>query len=181
MKRTLLFVSVVLIAVACQNSSKDGEKAETTVGPAESAKSSLTMPYTPTYSSNFTTDISDEHLKVVLDSYKFWEAGDFTSYATVMGDSVFFNNSTGVEKMYSGADLLKTWKTYRDSLSSVRIDMAAWHKMKSDKGHEIIATWYTEYDTYKTGKVDSTDWHDLNIVDSTGKIVWYSQYKKPKR
>jgi hypothetical protein len=98
-----------------------------------------------------------------------------------MADSIDFVNWQGIQKKYSNADLMKTWKTFRDSLSNVRIDMVAWHKMKSDKGHQIIATWYTEYDTYKTGKVDSSDWHDLNIVDSTGKIAWYNQYRKPKK
>jgi hypothetical protein len=181
MKRTLLFIGVVLIAIACQTPPKEAEKTETTVAPAESAKSTVTMPYTPTYSSNFTTDISDEHLKVVLDSYKYWETGDFKSLAGVMGDSIYFENSTGVAKMYSNADLMKMWQTSRDSLSSVKISMTAWHKMKSDKGHEIVATWYSEVDTYKTGKIDSTNWHDLNIVDSTGRISWYSQFKKPKR
>jgi hypothetical protein len=132
-------------------------------------------------SSNFTTDISDKDLKTVLDSYKYWETGDFTAYKTVMADSIFFNNAAGERKTYSNTDLLKMWKVFRDSLSNVRIDFAAWTKMKSDKGHQIISLWYTEYDTYKTGKVDSTEWHDLNIVDSTGRINWYAQYKKPKK
>jgi hypothetical protein len=181
MKKISLLIVMSFVLFACKNASTEAEKpAEETPAAAE-PKSTVEMPYTASYSSNFTTDISDNDLKTVLDSYKYWETGDFTKYATVMADSIYFNNSTGDRKMYSNADLMKLWKTFRDSLSNVRINFSAWHKMKSDKGHQIISLWYTEYDTYKTGKVDSTEWHDLNIVDSTGKINWYAQYKKPKK
>jgi len=33
-------------------------------------------------------------------------------------------------------------------------------------------------ETYKDGRVDSAYWHDVNMVKN-GKIVWYSQYKRP--
>ncbi|HLO80739.1 MAG TPA: hypothetical protein VK166_07270 [Chitinophagaceae bacterium] len=180
MKKISLLVSMSFILFACQNATKEAEKPAEAAAPTET-KATVEMPYKASYSSNFTQDISDKDLKTVLDSYKYWENGDFTTYASVMGDSISFTNWQGIQKMYSNADLMKTWKTFRDSLSNVRIDMIAWNKMKSDKGHQIIATYYTEYDTYKTGKVDSSDWHDLNIVDSTGKITWYNQYRKPKK
>ena len=71
--------------------------------------------------------------------------------------------------------------TYRDSLSSVTIDMQGWQKMyATDKKDGYIVTWYDETDTYKTGKVDSASYHDINQVKD-GKIVWYSQYKRPKK
>jgi hypothetical protein len=159
MKKISLLIAMAFALLACQNATKEAEKPAEETAAATESKPTVEMPYT----------------------YKYWETGDFTKYATVMADSIYFNNSTGDRKMYSNADLMKLWKTYRDSLSNVRIDFAAWHKMKSDKGHQIISLWYTEYDTYKTGKVDSTEWHDLNIVDSTGKINWYAQYKKPKK
>ena len=71
--------------------------------------------------------------------------------------------------------------TYRDSLSSVTIDMQDWQKMyATDKKNGYIVTWYDETDTYKTGKVDSASYHDINQVKD-GKIVWYAQYRRPKK
>jgi hypothetical protein len=180
MKRTFLFIGVMLIAMACQTPPKEAEKTETTVAPAETAKSTVTMPYTATYSSTFTSDVSDEDLKNVLDSYVYWENGDMKALSAVMGDSIFFENHAGVQKTYSNADLMKVWQKSRDSLSNVKIRMVAWQKLKSDKGHKFILTWYDEIDTYKTGKVDSVVMHDINTIDSVGKIVRYSQYRKPK-
>ncbi|MBK9570608.1 MAG: hypothetical protein IPO53_12315 [Chitinophagaceae bacterium] len=73
------------------------------------------------------------------------------------------------------------WGTNRDSLSSVKIDMESWNKMyATDKKEGYIVTWYKEYDTYKTGKVDSASYHDINLLKN-GKIVWYSQYKRPMK
>jgi hypothetical protein len=181
MKKISLLILMSFALFACQTPPKEAEKTETTVAPAESAKPTLTMPYTATYSSNFTSDVSDEDLKKVLDSYVYWENGDMKALSAVMGDSINFNNASGLEKTYSNADLMKMWQTSRDSLSNVKIRMVAWHKMKSDKGHKFIVTWYDEIDTYKTGKVDSIVMHDINSIDSTGKIVMYSQYRKPKR
>ncbi len=74
---------------------------------------------------------------------------------------------------------MKMWKTYRDSLSSVRIVMDAWQKMyATDKKMGFVVTWYNEYDTYKNGKVDSAAYHDINLVKD-GKIVALEQYKRP--
>ncbi|HSF88151.1 MAG TPA: hypothetical protein VLA46_01975 [Saprospiraceae bacterium] len=178
MKRTFLFIGIVLIVLGCQTPST--EKTEATAAPAETPKSTVVMPYTATYSSNFTTDVSDEHLKNVLDSYVYWENGDMKALSSVMGDSIFFENHAGVQKTYSNADLMTMWQKSRDSLSNVKIRMVAWQKLKSDKGHKFILTWYDEIDTYKTGKVDSVVMHDINTIDSVGKIVRYSQYRKPK-
>ena len=76
---------------------------------------------------------------------------------------------------------MKRWSSFRDSLSSVTMDMQGWKKMYgTDKNDGYIVTWCKEIDTFKNGKVDSADYHDINQVKD-GKIVWYSQYKRPKK
>jgi hypothetical protein len=73
------------------------------------------------------------------------------------------------------------WGTYRDSLSSVAIDMQAWQKMyEPGKKEAYVVTWYKETDTYKTGKVDSGYYHDINKLEN-GKIVSFEQYKRPAK
>lgn len=172
--------AILMFFISCNTAPKEEKPAEAAAEVTEAPKSSLQMPYTATYSSNFTSDVSDEDLKNVLDSYVYWENGDMKALSAVMGDSVFYENHAGVQNTYSNADLMKLWQKSRDSLSNVKIRMVAWQKLKSDKGHKFILTWYDEIDTYKTGKVDSILMHDINTVDSVGKIVRYSQYRKPK-
>ncbi len=59
--------------------------------------------------------------------------------------------------------------------------MSAWHKMYStDKKEALIVTWYDETDTYKNGKVDSAAYHDINGLKD-GEIVYYGQFKRPKK
>jgi ketosteroid isomerase-like protein len=118
-------------------------------------------------------------LLTVLNSYKAWETGDIPTLISYMGDTLTYVSSQG--EMFSGptAEITKDWQAYRDSISSVKIEMYAWRKNHSvDKNENVITLWYDEFVTHKSGKVDSAAWHDINVV-SDGKIIWYSQYRRP--
>lgn len=158
------------------------EKTAITTGTADSTtKSTVDLPYTASYSSSWSTDVSDADLKMVLTTYKDWADNNMTGLGSSLADTVTFEMSAGDHKILSKADLIKMWTISRDSLTSVKIDMGGWHKMYStDKGDAFIVTWYDETDTYKTGKVDSASYHDINLVKD-GKLVLYSQYKRPKK
>ncbi|MES1223030.1 MAG: hypothetical protein ABUT20_46485, partial [Bacteroidota bacterium] len=133
------------------------------------------------YSSSWSQDVSDADLKTVLQTYKDWADGNITGLSKGMGDTVVVDMSSGDHLVKSNADLMKMWTTSRDSMSSIKINMAGWAKMYStDKKDSFIVTWYDEYDTYKSGKVDSASFHDINGVRG-GKITWYAQYKRPKK
>jgi ketosteroid isomerase-like protein len=176
MKKLLSLICLAAFFVSCNTSGQQKEVNRTDTVPN---KTSADLPYTPSYSSNFSDDVSDADLKMVLMTYKDWESGNMKGLEDAMADSVVFVMSTGRVLNLSKADLMKLWKTTRDSLSSISIDMQAWHKMYSkDKNEGHIVTWYKETDRYKIGKVDSAYYHDINRLKN-GKIVWYSQYKRP--
>lgn len=181
MKQILVCFFFGAILLSCND---DKDKAATTEAekPAATAeKPAVDLPYTASYSSSWTQDVSDADLKTVLMSYKNWTDANFDELSKEMGDTVTVDMNNGDHKVMTNADLMKFWKTYRDSLSSVRIDMGGWNKMHStDKNSSFIVTWYDEYDTFKTGKVDSATYHDINEMKN-GKIVWYAQYKRPKK
>ena len=179
MKKILFCFSLVAFLFSCNN---DAEKAATPVAekPAEitAAKPAVDLPYTASYTSNWTTDVSDADLKTVMMSYKDWETGNMPGLKSAFGDTIMVDMSNGDHLVKANGDLMKMWTTYRDSLSAVRFDMQSWQKMYApDKKDGYIVTWYKEYDTYKGGKVDSASYHDINAVKN-GKIVWYSQYKR---
>ncbi len=168
MKKFLLSFSLSIFLLSCN--SGDDKTAATTSNADSTSKSTSTvdLPYKASYSSSFTADVSDADLKTVMMSYK-------------LGDSIRVEMSSGQVFEGKNADLMKVWGKYRDSLSSVRIKMDAWHKMyATDHKEGYIVTWYDEFDTYKNGKVDSASYHDINRIKN-GKITYYSQYKRPKK
>ena len=171
-------ISFVLLAVlSCNNEKKDAPATDATA--AVNTDSPAGLPYTANYSSNWSTNVSDADLKTVLQSYKDWADGNMKGLGEAMADTVDFDMSNGKSMHLTRDSLMGMWGKSRDSLSSVTISMDAWHKMYSvDKKDEIVVTWYKEVDTYKSGKADSSYMHDINLLKK-GKIVWYSQYKRP--
>lgn len=178
MRNAFLFFCVSVFVIAC-NDSTEKTAATTATDPGTSTAAPTDLAYTAKYSSSWSTDVSDADLKMVLMTYKDWENGNIEPLSKAMGDSVIFDMSSGVRFEGTNAELTKRWSTYRDSLSSVKIEMHAWQKMYStDKKQAHVVVWYDEWDTYKDGRVDSATYHDINRVKD-GKIVWYSQYKRP--
>ncbi len=177
MKKILLCISSAIFLLSCNSKTESSS----TTTPDSTAKAAVDLPYTASYSSSFTTDVSDADLKMVLMTYKDWADGNIANLNNAIADSISVDFNTGDHFNGNKADLMKLWSTYRDSLSSVTIDMEGWQKMySSDKKEGHVVTWYKEIDTYKTGKVDSAYFHDINRVKD-GKITWYSQYKRPAK
>lgn len=173
MKKILLCLCLGAFLHSCNY----GDKKSTLID----SETKIDLPYTASYSSHFTADVSDADLKTVLQTYKDWETGNMKGLESNLADSVSVINNSGNRLQGTKAEIMKVWTTYRDSLSSISIDMQGWHKMYStDKKDGYIVTWYKEYDTYKTGKVDSAYFHDINQMKN-GKIIWFSQYKRPAK
>ncbi|MFN5135227.1 MAG: nuclear transport factor 2 family protein [Chitinophagaceae bacterium] len=172
------FLSAALMAatlIACNNEAP--KTAETTGG--KEKKSTVSLPYNPVYSSSWSTDVSDEDVSTVLNSYKDWETGNLDALVSKFADTLALSAWDGKNQRVSHADLKKMWQPFRDSLSKVEIKFDGWHKMyATDKKEGYVVLWYKEIDTYKDGRVDSASWHDINQVKD-GKISWYSQFRRP--
>jgi hypothetical protein len=181
MKKFLLCFCLAAFLLSC-NSDGDKTAATSSTNPdSTTTTAAIDLPYKASYSSSFSTDVSDADLKTAMLSYKYWSEGNMKDLESVLGDSITVEFNNGDHFSGIKADLVKRWTTYRDSLSSVKIDMLGWQKMYStDKKEAFIVTWYEETDTYKNGKVDMGSYHDLNRMEN-GKIVWYSQYKRPMK
>lgn len=180
MKKVIFCFTIGAFLLSCNNS---GEKtaATTTDSSTQSTQGIVDLPYKASYSSNFTQDVSDADLKLVMQSYKDWEAGNMAALGGEMGDSVEVDLNNGDHFKGTNAGLMKIWSTYRDSLTSAVIEMEGWHKMYEPvKKQAFVVTWYKETDTYKMGKVDSAWYHDINEVKN-GKITYYRQYKRPAK
>jgi len=175
MKHVFLVASIIGLMLACNNEAEKPADAATTT-PAATTPTDL--PYTASSSSEWDTNVADADVKTVLTSYKDWADGNMDGLMTAIADSIWVDRWDGHSANYAKADLKKMWALSRDSLSSVKIEMEAWHKMRSVKQKDsIVVVWYKQTDTYKDGKIDSARWHDINMVKG-GKIVWYSQYRR---
>ena len=180
MRKILFFLGATSFLLSC-NDKVTTAPADTASKDSSTVTAATDLPYKASYSSNWNNDVSDADLKMVLVSYKDWADNNMTGLANSLADSVEVDFSSGEHFKGTKTDLIKRWTTYRDSLSSVAIDMQAWDKMYStDKKEGYIVTWYKETDSYKNGKIDSADYHDINQVKD-GKIIWYSQYKRPRK
>ncbi len=171
-KYILLFVVTCFYVVACNPKSENKTTASAT------ATSSVVLPYTASYSTDFNNNVSDSELLTVLNSYKAWENGDMKALRATMNDSAYINSADGFQFKGLTDSLMNVWTKVRDSLSSVKITMDVWLKNHSVKdSSNYINVWYKEIDTYKNGKVDSANYEDDNGLKD-GKIIWFSQHKQ---
>lgn len=177
MRKTSLGLLTCAIILSCNDAQV---KSTSTTGDSTS-KASIDLPYTPSYTANWSDNVSDADLKMVLNTYKDWTDANMTGLENALADTVEVDMSDGTHFKKPKADVIKLWKSYRDSLSAVNIKMDTWHKMyATDKKDGYIVTWYDETDSFKNGHVDSAAYHDINQVKD-GKIVWFSQFKRPKK
>ncbi len=174
MKKNIFICLCLSVAIAACNS-KDGSKTDAM---ASGTQSSIKLPYEASYTTDFTNDVPDSDLLVVLNSYKAWENGDMAALRATMGDSMRVDGASGFKFSGLTDSLMNQWQNSRDSLSSVKISMDVWLKNHAVKdGSNYINVWYKEIDTYKDGKVDSANYEDVNGVKD-GKVIWYSSHKQ---
>lgn len=171
MKRIIFgFFTLIAFFIAC---TAKKEEAKTS-----SSASSVKLPYEAMYTTDFTNNVSDSDLLMVMNSYKYWETGDLAALRTTMGDSMSVDGSDGFKFNGLTDSLMKTWQISRDSMSSIVIKMDVWLKNHSVKDSmDYINVWYKEIDTYKTGRVDSANYSDVNGLKN-GKVIWFSSYKQ---
>jgi hypothetical protein len=170
MKKYILFFIVLSCYIVACKSKEENRNSPVAAG--------IQLPYVAHYATDFTNNIPDSDLLLVLNSYRYWEIGDLKALRTTMGDSVFVNGSNGFKFAGPTGSLMNYWTQNRDSLSSVSITMYTWMKSHSVKDSiDFINVWYKETDTYKTGKVDSANYEDDNRIKD-GKILWYSSHEQ---
>ncbi len=171
--RKLFFLFLLPLSyVACNN---NNATPPATVSADTAA--AVTMPYTASYSSNFTAGKQSDVL-TVLNSYKAWETGDMAGLKGTISDSILYIFPNGHTFNNTRDSFIVMASKFRDSLSKVQIDMVAWTSNHSvDKNEDWVNVWYKETDTYKSGKVDSLNFEDANQLKN-GKVVFVTSYQQ---
>jgi Prokaryotic membrane lipoprotein lipid attachment site len=165
MKKLIFLFLIMAFVAACNSNTGNAPAEEKSAGPA------LTMPFTPTYSTDFVLG-SDSNSLATLNSYKAWRDGDMAALRKTLGDSVKFDFASGYTFNGSLDSFMTMASKVRDSLSKVDLNIDVWLPTHfNDKNADWVSVWYTEIDTYKSGKVDSTYFEDDNLLKN-GKIVY---------
>ena len=119
--------------LSCNN---EKEKPATTETPATAEKSAVELPYTASYSSNWSTDVSDADLKTVLMTYKDWSDG----LSSVKIDM------QGWQKMYATdkkETYIVTWYDETDTYKNGKVDAGSFHDINQLKDGKLI--YYAQY------------------------------------
>ena len=168
MKKLLYLVIPVGIGIALLASCKSGSTSTS----SDAKKDSVAMPYKATYTTTWALSDSSKYVQSELQSLKDWEDNKLSNGSTYFGDTVTFLHWSGMKLSLKRDSLLKVFQKFRDSLSSVKIEVATWINTHSmDNKTDWVNVWYKETDTYKTGKVDSAFYNDANMIKN-GKIVF---------
>ena len=179
MKKILYLCAAIALFASCKGGTSTGGTANT--DSASAKKDSLPMAYKASYSSSFTISDNAKNEQLVLQSYKDWEDNTLKNGSTYLGDTVTMDFANGKHLMAPRDGIIKEWQNFRDSLSSVKLDIVAVTNLHStDKNTDWVGVWYKETDTYKTGKVDSAFYQDDNNVKN-GKMVYISSKRRPLR
>jgi hypothetical protein len=167
MKKLLYLVIPVAFGIAVLASCKSGSTTST-----DAKKDSVVMPYKATYTTTWALSDSSKYVQSVLQSMKDWEDNKLANAPAYFADTVAFDLWNGKKFNLKRDSLVKIFQKDRDSLSSVKIEVATWINTHSmDNKTDWVNVWYKETDTYKTGKVDSAFYNDANMIKN-GKIVF---------
>jgi hypothetical protein len=171
MKKTLYLFAAIALLASCKSETKPTDTAAKT--------DSVVMPLKASYSSSFTISDNSKNAQLVLQSYKDWEDNNLKNAPAYLADTVTMDFSSGRHLMAPRDGIVKDWQNFRDSLSSVKLNIVAVTNLHStDKNADWVGVWYTEIDTYKTGKVDSAFYQDDNRIVN-GKMSYISSKRRP--
>jgi len=162
------------IFMSCNNEAKKSEAAETKdnkeeAKPADNTAADLKMPYTATYSSQFT--ITDQKIsEKILTLFKQWDDNKLADGQSMFGDSIHFYTNNW--EFHGTRDSFFTVsQQQRKNYKEVKTVVHAWIPVHStDKNEDWALIWSTAYTTDTKGKVDSASYQDTWRLNKNGQF-----------
>ena len=142
---------------------------------------SITLPYTPSYSSSFKIGNPDYATMIVQGSWKDWDDNNMDNLKNWMADTiltVFSNNETirGIDSVTA------IWKRVRANYSSFHTNLDAVIPVYStDKKDNWVLVWTDVVGTRTDGTVDSASFMETWMINSAGKAAMLLQYDRANR
>ena len=177
MKQLFLSLASITLLIACSND-KETESLESKGG--EEA-STVQLPYTASYSSDFEMGNSEHSATILKGGWKDWENNTMDNMKDWVADTIVAYHSDN--SMVSGADsLMARWKRGRASYTSVIDTIDAVIPVYSkDKKENWVLVWATEINTNAAGKVDTVYLMETYRINKDGKADLLLQYERNDR
>jgi hypothetical protein len=179
MKKMLLLLTGAALFTACNNETKS--KSETTGGDTTAVNSSVTLPYTPAYSSSFKMGNPEYSAMILQGSWKDWENNSMDNMKSWVADTILAFHSDNT--MVKGLDSLQArWKRGRAGYTSV-IDTvhAVIPTYSTDKNENWVLVWAKEINTDAKGKIDTMELMETWRINKDGKADMLLQYDRHAR
>lgn len=176
MKKIIFVMGVAVLAIACNNETKEpaAAKTETAAGASD-----VKFPYTVDYS-KFEPGNPEYAALILQGSWKDWENGkiDKTKW---LADTVMAMHSDNTTT--KGADsLVARWNRQRAKYSSSTPQIGAVMSVHSTEQNENwVLVWANEFDVALDGKKDTTAVMEAWRINKDGKADLLLQYDRQKR
>ncbi len=169
MKKTILYMGILLLAVACKNKQAAEVPASETVLAEADYPYTLKKPYKNWQAGD------QKNALVVLKMLKAWETRNVAECASYFADTTEMNFD-GYHSIMSHDSITPFLESSLADYASVKIEMQDWESVVSaDKMDEWVTVWYKQSWVDKKGVADS-----LNIIDDAkivnGKITVFDEY-----
>jgi hypothetical protein len=179
MRKILLLLAVVVYFTACNNETKSDTA--TTGTDSTASNSSVSMPYTASYSSSFKMGNPAYAAMIEQGSWKDWEMNSMDNMKSWVADTILVFSSDNI--MIKGVDSLQArWKKGRANYTSV-IDTveAALSVYSTDKNENWVLVWASEINKDTKGKTDTVAVMETWRINKDGKADMLLQYDRHAR
>ncbi len=138
---------------------------------AQSAK----MPYTASYSSNFTMG-DPSYSEKILTLWKDYENNTLDSHIDMLADTVTITLADG-QTVKGKAENLARVKQFRGSIKDYKVSVDAWVSLKcTDRNQNVVCIWGDENFTDKDGKHVTSRIHEVWAFNNDGKVTLMLQF-----
>jgi hypothetical protein len=178
MKKIFLMMTAAALFAACNNEKKTDTPAKSD---SAAAKTSVTLPYTATYSSSFEMGNPAYAAMILQGSWKDWENNTMDNMKSWVADTITAYQSDNA--MVKGVDSLTArWKRGRAFYTSVKDNIqAVIPTYSTDKKENWVLVWATEIDTDIKGKTDTVAIMETWRINTAGKADLLLQFDRHTR
>ena len=171
-------MTAAALFTACNNEKKTDTPAN---NDSTGAKTSVTLPYTASYSSSFEPGNPAYAAMILQGSWKDWEKNTMDNMKSWMADTITAVQSDN--SVTKGVDSLAArWKRGRANYTSVidTID-AVISVFSTDKKENWVLVWAKEIDTDTKGKIDTVSIMETWRINTAGKADLLLQFDRHAR
>ena len=170
-------MTAAALFTACSNE----KKSDTDSSDAKTGKSSVTLPYTASYSSSFEMGNPEYSATILQGSWKDWENNKLDNMKNWAADTIVAFQSD--DTMIRGVDsLMATWTRARSKYTSVidSID-AVFPVYSTDQKENWVLVWAREINTKADGSKDTIALMETWRINKDGKADLLLQYDRNNR